>query len=162
MDFGPDHPGRSPLPHSEGTNKSPKRVPGRDICRLTWMVPIGQVPAEKADTPTSHLALSLGFHLWFMSIQKQDQHFQDDIFSMSLLFKEGDKECHHPNSFTWNGLAFKTFHSLSHSLPLAHKLPRLIFSPTYQAGPLPGISLPLLSVIPNSTLSTCPHLLPDP
>lgn len=91
VDSGPACLGRSPL-LTPGHREPPERVPGWDSCRLTWMVPTGQVPAEAADTHTSPAGLCLGgLYLQFMPIQKQDQCLQGSLFNIALFSKKLSK-----------------------------------------------------------------------
>lgn len=77
-------------------------------------------------------------------------------FSTCLsLFKETVKDCHYPNSFTWTGLAFKAFHLLLYSLPLAHSPPAL---PADVLSDLPNRSLYLGYL----SLSPVPFQIPPP
>ena len=128
--------------HLDGFHRTGGSKRSRHSYLPTWLLPLGKL----------------------MSIKKKDQHPWDNTFNTLLPSPKTVNDYHYPNSSTWNGFAFKAFHSLPHSPPLAHK-------PT-QCGVL--TDLPNRSSTWDTSLSsqclskfhhlyTWPHLLiPDP
>lgn len=114
VDSGPECPGRSPL-----LSLRALRIPQKScwLGQLQW--PQGRCQ-QKQQTHLPGWPLPLGLH-FNLCPYKSKINISKTTFSTCLsLFKETVKDCHYPNSFTSNGLAFKAFHLLLHSLPLAH------------------------------------------
>lgn len=148
-------PGRSILPLSEST-KNPQKSCW--LGQFQW--PQGSCQ-QKQQTHLPGWPLPLGLHFQFMSIHKQNQHLQDNIFNMSLSFQRNCQRLPLPKllHLDWTGLQGFPPSPLFSAISSQSPCPPSWCSqwPTKQV-PLPGISLPLPSAFPNSTPSKC---LPD-